>query len=372
MYDYAAISSLRDSDFPKSRVPLIVSHDGNVPDVVDYVNSLRSEFRVLQIIHPFSCFAHPTSFPGDDVSLNKGYKGDRYGNPRSGWATCCKHHFTWLLRAVFDMQFRGSSDVEHFFFLEEDYVVAPTVYTTIASGLNVMQRYGNEIKGGFFGLVLDATEAGNQIEPDWLENDTWIVDVFRTGPMTMSRSIFSTLKDHATEYCKFDDYNWDWSFVYLQGKRMLPHSVLVPSRSQVRHIGIDQGMHAKQQKQRKSFDHFNEAQKSKFRELSTRFGGTKLFGDIEVDPELHDKGFGGWGHPADHEHCITVLSGPTTSLPQTMVQLRELFSERLVSFCCGGILFLIVAGMLLSRDKKMISLSAKMWQSRFQAKKYHF
>jgi hypothetical protein len=157
-----AINSLRLSDFPKSRVPLIISHDGHVPEMVEYVDSLKNEFQVIQIFHPYSCFEHPDSFPGDDKELNKDYKGDIFGNPRSPWATCCKHHFTWMLNTAFAMKF-DSLEVDNFFFLEEDYVVAPTFYSTIASGLNVMESLEKKLDGGFFGIALDPTEADNQV-----------------------------------------------------------------------------------------------------------------------------------------------------------------------------------------------------------------
>jgi hypothetical protein len=86
------IDSLRNSDFAKDNVPLIISHGGRLPEMVEYAESLKEEFDVLQLFHPFSCYDHPDSFPGDDVSLNDGYKGDTYGNPRTASITCYKHH----------------------------------------------------------------------------------------------------------------------------------------------------------------------------------------------------------------------------------------------------------------------------------------
>jgi hypothetical protein len=130
--------------------------------MVEYVESLKKEFQVIQIFHPYSCFEHPDSFPGDDKELNKDYKGDLFGNPRSPWATCCKHHFTWMLNTVFAMKF-DSLEVDNFLFLEEDYIVAPTVYSTIASGLNVMESLEKKLDDGFFGIALDPTEADNQV-----------------------------------------------------------------------------------------------------------------------------------------------------------------------------------------------------------------
>lgn len=125
-----AIDSLRNSDFPRETAPLVISHDGNVTEMVEYVNSLKTEgFNVVQIFHPHACYDHPKSFPADAAELNDGYKGDTYGNPRSSWATCLKHHWTWMMKEVFDhMDFGSMVSVDAMLFLEEDYVVSPTVY----------------------------------------------------------------------------------------------------------------------------------------------------------------------------------------------------------------------------------------------------
>ena len=89
------IESLHSSDFPREAVPIIISHDGRVPEMVEYVNSLKAEgaFKILQLFHPYSCYDHPNSFPGDDPSLNEGYLGDSYGNKRDASATCRKRTY---------------------------------------------------------------------------------------------------------------------------------------------------------------------------------------------------------------------------------------------------------------------------------------
>jgi hypothetical protein len=117
-YFKLAIESLKDSDFPRDRVPIIVSVDGHVPEMIDFVETLRDDgFDVELLVHPFSCHDHPNSFPGNDPTLNEGYKGDAYGSPRSWQVTCCKHHFTWLLQSVFSIE--RLKNVVTFLFTEE-------------------------------------------------------------------------------------------------------------------------------------------------------------------------------------------------------------------------------------------------------------
>ena len=202
-----SIASLLNSDFPKSQIPLIVSHDGHLEEFVHYVESLKDlGFKVIQLFHPFACSEHPDTFPGDDPSLNENYKGDTYGNPRTAWVTCCKHHFTWLMKTVYELDL-GPLQAESFLFMEEDYVVAPTVYSAIQSGLNLFDNAPQRPEAGFFGLVLDTSDGFTKAyDPN--AREVWLPRRFVTGPMVLPRTVYEKLRDNAQEYCTFDDYNW--------------------------------------------------------------------------------------------------------------------------------------------------------------------
>jgi alpha-1,6-mannosyl-glycoprotein beta-1,2-N-acetylglucosaminyltransferase len=114
----------------------------------------------------------------------------------------------------------------------------------------------------------------------------------------MSRVVYKKVRQHAKKFCEFDDYNWDWSIVHLQGLGLLPHTMLFPSRRQVLHIGTSEGMHFKKPNQRKK-DLENE-------KLDTRFKGTKFHGSVHINRRKHN-GHGGWGHPKDQAHCLKTL-----------------------------------------------------------------
>jgi hypothetical protein len=64
------------------------------------------------------------------------------------------------------MDFSGMV-VNDFMFLEEDYVVAPTVYLTVLNGLNAIIQLEDDSDGGFLGVGLDATEAASRGDPLW-------------------------------------------------------------------------------------------------------------------------------------------------------------------------------------------------------------
>jgi len=201
-----AIESLRKSDFPRDRVPLVISHDGHVPEMIEYAKSLEGEFELVQLVHEHSCYDHKDTFPGDDPNLNVGYKGDLYGNPREAWVTCCKHHFTWMIKTVFTMDYFKTKNVDTFLFLEEDYLVAPTIYQALAGGLNAMHEYEGETSGGFLGVGLTSTRKVPRGDPD-----AWYGVAFTSGPMTLDRSTFAKIRLHAPEFCGrdgFDEYNW--------------------------------------------------------------------------------------------------------------------------------------------------------------------
>ena len=293
-YFKQSIDSLRESDFPRKEVPIIVSHDGHIDEMVQYVDSIKSDFFVIQIFHPFACSEHKDIFPGDDPKLNENYKGDAYGHKREGRVTCCKHHFTWLINQVFTMD--EVADADGFLFLEEDYVVAETIYETIQTGFEYIVPKGDY----FFGVTLDITE-GYQLSFTG-DYNMWHEKRFHTGPVAFRRDMFQKIKDNAREYCTFDDYNWDWSLVHMMGKMMVPWRVLTPGTLQVSHIGLEGGLHSL---------NTNHARISQIKKRS-HFGAFH----VQVDNpnktgwtlKSHNKGYGGWGHPVDHEHCIKLFS----------------------------------------------------------------
>ena len=194
-YLQQALESLKQSDFPRSTVPLIISLDGRVPAMVEFVQSLKTsrDFRIYTMIHPHACYDHPTSFPGNDTKLEG----------RNDWsATCAKHHFAWMLRQVFRLDLSSFGKVEHFMFMEEDYLVAPTIYSTIVQGLNAMEQYDTE----FLGLGFDLKPGGQRRNIRGANvMDMFHMSSFVTGPMTLSRQIYKRFVAGMQEFCTFDD-----------------------------------------------------------------------------------------------------------------------------------------------------------------------
>jgi N-acetylglucosaminyltransferase II (MGAT2) len=110
--------------------------------------------------------------------------------------------------------------------------------------------------------------------------------------MTLNRRIFSKIQRNAESYCRFDDYNWDWSLVNMQSHHVIPYAILMPSQHLVKHIGLQGGMH------------FNKAKRI---EVSTNFTGLHFAGSLNPLPNRIRRAYGGWGHPIDQNHCMDVL-----------------------------------------------------------------
>lgn len=294
-----AIDTLRESDYPKT-LPVVVSHDGHDKAIVDFVESIMSEFNIVQLFHPFSCAEHTDTFPGNDPKLNENYGGDSYGNKRDSKVTCAKHHFSWMMNEVF--QLKELTSIGGFLFLEEDYIVAPTVYENIKKGFAYIDSKGRREE--FFGVTLDPTDGYAFKVPK--EGSEWIERKFVTGPMAIRRDIFAKISSHARDFCKFDDYNWDWSIVNLMSKGYVPFKVLCPKAVQAAHIGLEGGMHEDAVTAKKRI--------KRMRKILTKNGKLEPYhsdvgvpGTQRILPPDNKDGFGGWGHPADQEHCMKVF-----------------------------------------------------------------
>ena len=89
------------------------------------------------------------------------------------------------------------------------------------------------------------------------------------------------------------------------GKGLLPYKTLVPNEPQVLHIGIEGGLH----------DHhenleLEEAIANGLQPFHTTLSGDpNAVGRLMDFVKVHDQGYGGWGHSADHEHCKKLFYG---------------------------------------------------------------
>lgn len=93
----------------------------------------------------------------------------------------------------------------------------------------------------------------------------------------------------------------------MMGKRLLPYKTLVPNELQVAHIGLKGGLHEKDigNMQAGRIEHADQLMPFHGRIE----GDSDSLGTFMDSIKVHDKGYGGWGHPADHEHCMKLFLG---------------------------------------------------------------
>ena len=171
---------------------------------------------------------------------------------------------------------------------------------------------GNRYKKGIFSICLDPTLGETENERQGIPDDVWYAQPFHTGPFTLNRDIFDLFKRKALAYCRFDDYNWDWSIVHMQSEGILPHTVLYPAHSLAKHVGLEGGMHHDNGKNAMNNGGKQPLLGPGFYELKTEFAGRRLYFEGEVETISHPVGYGGFAHPADQEHCMRLLQ-PTNN-----------------------------------------------------------
>mmetsp|Transcript_13513 Transcript_13513/g.26939 ORF Transcript_13513/g.26939 Transcript_13513/m.26939 type:complete len:123 (+) Transcript_13513:145-513(+) len=88
----------------------------------------------------------------------------------------------------------------------------------------------------------------------------------------------------------------DWSVVHLMALDKIPSVVLYPPVQQTRHIGF-KGLHGVK----------NKGKKKKVELGTIENPGALQRVDAREYPQIEKhRGYGGWGHPKDHAHCMDV------------------------------------------------------------------
>jgi len=234
---------------------ILVSKDADS----DEIDSVLKKYSADVISHPWSCSRHPNQFPAKDESLNENYKGDTYGNPRSPWATCLKHHWWWMMKQAW------ARKPERVCVLEDDTVIHPQAFEWLAS------------------------HSGNvKLTPEEI-----------AVPWCMSAKEWQTIEPKA--FCEHDDYNWDQTIAWMKEHGHGPNEASVPSVSLSMHVGDCGGWDAGGR------DKACTPQKIvKIHANVEHWLGKSIPVHIVKRKWLtaHSKPNGGWGHPKDWAHCL--------------------------------------------------------------------
>ena len=89
----------------------------------------------------------------------------------------------------------------------------------------------------------------------------------------------------------------------MQAQGFLPHTLLMPNQNLANHIGIKGGMHAHK---------ISKVALARLMEIDTKFYGTEVMGKV-APARINRQPYGGWGHPADQQHCMDLLDLPNVT-----------------------------------------------------------
>jgi len=222
------------------------------------IDAVLKQYHAEVIEHPWSCSRHPKQFPAQDESLNANYKGDTYGNPRSSWATCLKHHWWWMMKQAW------ARKPERVCVLEDDTVIHPQAFEWLAG-----------------------QEGNLKLTPDEI-----------AVPWCMTAKEWSAIDPKA--FCEHDDYNWDQTIAWMKEKAH-HNTATVPSTALSMHVGDCGGWDAGGRAQTCTVEKIAAIRQRVSKWRATSLTTTSLHKKWLT---AHTKPNGGWGHPKDWSHCL--------------------------------------------------------------------
>ena len=294
---------------------VITSHDFYSQQIHELVTSVRYT-RVIPIYYPYSQQLHSNTFPGTDpndcpksigreealrVNCNNADNPDQYGNYREAQFTSIKHHWFWKVTTVFEKLDCLSAYTGYVLFLEEDHYTSPDF---IATALELAElRNASCPECDFINLGVYQPNHGDG--PSNVLVYEWVGGEHNMG-FGMDRGTWNRVKSCADYFCKFDDYNWDWSLEAVGLSCLKNHFVVLSlAIPRIFHLGKC-GVHQKGQNcDPKSLA---EVAKSSFKKREHLIRDKlNLIGPLKPLQQArmpNPNGFGGWGDKRDHKLCL--------------------------------------------------------------------
>jgi len=346
---------------------LIFSHDVWDEQLNYLVRSIDFAL-VLQIFYPFSLQTHTHTFPGEssrdcprDATQHRVISSkctnsawpDIHGHYREAKFTQTKHHWWWKANQVFH-NLKVSKDFQgYFLFLEEDHYASEDFLHVLKLMIDSKNNFGSQVDILCLGTYLRkfnfrANSKQNRRDPMiparemqrhdrrlhamqhaekrslgsprqllWVsdilqsvlnvfnkaEVSEWISSKHNMG-MAFTRTEWIKMVACSSSFCKYDDYNWDWSLQHVSLNCMQDKlQVMMVKGPRVFHIG-ECGVHHK--KSRCDSDSVIEKLKTIIKTANRYF-----FPDSLSVSRLNTKrktklkkANGGWGDKRDHWLCM--------------------------------------------------------------------
>ncbi|KAI1287956.1 Alpha-1,6-mannosyl-glycoprotein 2-beta-N-acetylglucosaminyltransferase [Halotydeus destructor] len=296
---------------------VIFSHDQFDVRINSLIQSI--DFcKVLQIFYPTSIQLHPNVFPGEDpldcprdakkeeaikLKCQNAQFPDSYGHYREAKYTQTKHHWFWKANFVFDGLQVTRNHSGLYIFLEEDYYVAKDMLYMTAMMDTFRKSSCSECTMMTLGVYAKSVNFGR--DGNKVERHQWVSSKHNMG-MVFDRHLWSLVKNCSEEFCRYDDYNWDWSLQHISNKCLpKPIKTLVVSSPRVFHVG-ECGVH---HKGKKCYDngHIEKVENSLNASSKFLFPAQLSLKPVMVKVIKQPRNNGGWGDHRDHDLCLKHL-----------------------------------------------------------------
>lgn len=297
---------------------LVISRDKFTREMDHVIDNEIDFCRYVEIFFPFSMQLYPDTFPGEDPNdcprdlsktearkrgCNNAECPDMYGHYREVKFVQLKHHWFWKLNMVFGGIRELSGKNSPILLLEDDNYVVPDL-------IHVMKRMRELRKSSCpdcLAITLGAYDATTDYKKlgGYADVTSWISSQHNIG-MVVEQDFFDKLSTCAEFFCKYDDYNWDWSLQATALKCIPSHLyTMVMKVPRVYHLGCT-GFHQKSGG-RCDVD-------AEVKRLSTMIESEDGFfpQNMEIistrkSPNPAHTENGGWGDIRDHELCQKYL-----------------------------------------------------------------
>ncbi|XP_049696153.1 alpha-1,6-mannosyl-glycoprotein 2-beta-N-acetylglucosaminyltransferase isoform X2 [Helicoverpa armigera] len=302
------------------RTLLIFSHDYYDEEINNLVRSIDFT-KVMQIFYPYSIQTHPHEFPGMDpndcprdtkfeqavkLECNNALYPDLHGHYREAKYTQTKHHWWWKANRIFNQLQCTAGHTGYVLFLEEDHYVAEDFLHILSLLKSTADKSCPQCEILSLGTYLKTYQY--HVNGDKVEITPWHSSMHNMG-FAFNRTVWGHIMAQQSQFCAYDDYNWDYSLLHLSqnmpGREKF--KVIVCKGPRVFHIG-ECGFHHKKSNCNASTV-ISKVQKllqnAKPYLFPTRVSATVTAGGAKHNKKLV-KGNGGWGDIRDQELCANM------------------------------------------------------------------
>ncbi|CAH1642711.1 unnamed protein product [Spodoptera littoralis] len=346
------------------RTLLIFSHDYYDEEINTLVRSIDFT-KVMQIFYPYSIQTHPHEFPGMDpndcprdtkfeqavkLECNNALYPDLHGHYREAKYTQTKHHWWWKANRIFNQLQCTAGHTGYVLFLEEDHYVAEDFLhilsllkstadkscpqcemLSLGTYLKTYQYHVNgdkRKKNLNLNYIQQVKLANEQRRKKHENNPTWNFQVYphlytatqkveitpwhssmHNMGFAFNRTVWNHIMKQQSQFCAYDDYNWDYSLLHLSqnmpGREKF--KVIVCKGPRVFHIG-ECGIHHKKSNCNASTV-ISKVQKL-LQNAKPYLYPTRVSAQVTAGGAKHNKklvkGNGGWGDIRDQELCTNM------------------------------------------------------------------